>query len=437
MHPPARKGTENAMPVVPINANFTNIPQFINSLFDADVRSASVLTDAIAAGALTAAFSDQLPVILPVWLAAWRQSLGLSYNATDFAHCPASDAAAIGFLAGYIRDNALSLYVPIIDPVRVAAGQPPVYGLSGYQQCVFQPGGSWDFSVVSDFLELLYHGAHFVAVHAAYDLAYGQSVGALWSLFKNNAALTPYLRHDPGNSHYTSLTNVCGYYVPDITGNTAPSNCPLLVALLCCPTVAEVSCNPSMYNSFLQLEGWEATYSRHNADYAVYKETLWNISTFGACAYSEKRGTAIFLAPGDWAPQPSLGTFMPPYYGAEPAQPWLNTALVQLPAGYPTTILRGSTVPLDKKKKTCSVTFPLIQPNASGMLAWSIPNAPAGSDIAFDLANGSKTVLHGVKNGSVTASVPAGTGYTIANVTGGNGLAAHFAVTVTYRPPGA
>jgi hypothetical protein len=423
------------MPVVPIDAGFTNIPQFINSLFDADVRSPSVLTDAIAAGQLTAAFSDQLSVILPVWLAAWQQSQGLPYNASDFGHCPPSDAAAIGFVAGYVGQNALSLYVPTLVPVSVTAGQPPVYSLTGYQQSAFKPGGSWDLDVVSGFLELLYHGAHFVAVHAAYDLAYGQSIGPLWSLFKSSSALAPYRRHDPGNSHYTSLTNVCGYYVPDISGNSAPSNCPLLVALLCCPTVAEVTCNPSMYNSFLQLEGWEAPYSRHNADYAVYKQTLWNISTFGACAYSEKRGTAIFLAPGDWAPQPSLGTYMPPYYGAEPAQGWLNTALVQLPAGYPTTIVRGSTYPVDKRSGRCSVTFPLIQPSAAGTLAWSVPNAPSGTDIAFDLLNGSKTVLKGIKDGAVTASVAAGSNYAIANVTGGNGYAAYFEVSVTYRPP--
>jgi hypothetical protein len=426
----------NAMPVVPINPGFTNLPQFINSLFDADVRASSVITGAIAAGKLTAAFSDQLPVILPVWLAAWQQSLGLPYNQADFAHCPPSDAAALGFLANYIGSNALSLYVPALEPVSIAGGQPPVYALTGYQQRVFKPGGSWDLAVVTAFLELLYHGAHFVAVHAAYDLAYGQPVGALWSLFKSSSALKPYRRHDPGNSHYTSLTNVCGYYVPDITADTAPANCPLLAALLCCPTVAEVTCNPSMYNSFLQLEGWEAPYARHNADYQTYKQTLWNISTFGACAYSEKRGTALFLAPADWAPAPSLGTFMPPYYGAEPAQAWLNTSLVQLPAGYPVTIVRGSTVPLDKRTGRCSVAFPLIQPNPGGTLAWSVPNAPAGSNIAFDLVGGSTPVIRGIRSGAVTASVAAGSNYTIANVTGGNSLKAYFEVEVTYRPPG-
>ena len=422
------------MPVVPIDANFTNIPQFIDSLFDADVRTPGVITEAAASGSLTAAFSDQLPVILPVWLAAWQRSQGLPYDPTDAAHCPASDAAAVGFLAGYLGDNALSLYLPTLSLLSGAAGQPPVYTLSDYRQSAFKPAGTWDMGVVTQFLELLYHGAHFVAVHAAYDLAYGQSVDSLWSRFKNADVLRPYLRWDPGNSHYTSLTNICGYYVPDITGDTAPPDCPLLVALLCCPTVSEIDCNPAMYNSFLQLEGWEAIYPRHNADYAVYEETLWNISTFGACAYSEKRGTSVFLAPGDWAPQPSLGTFMTPYYGAEPAQSWLNTALVRLPAGYPTTILRGSTVPLDRHGR-CSVPFPLIQPDTAGTLAWSVPNAPAGTAIRFDLMDGTTTVLRGIQDGAVTQSVPAGSGYAIANVTGANGLSAHFEVAVICMPP--
>ncbi|MDI9654524.1 hypothetical protein QM306_40740, partial [Burkholderia cenocepacia] len=50
------------------------------------------------------------------------------------------------------------------------------------------------------------------------------------------------------------------------------------------------------YNTFIQLEGWQAGGSRHNADYATYQQTLWNISTYGVSAYSEKRATSIFLA---------------------------------------------------------------------------------------------------------------------------------------------
>lgn len=421
------------MPVVPINPDFTNIPAFVDSLFDPDVRAAATITDAIAAGALTVAFSDQLAAILPVWTAAWAQSQGLSYDAADFAHCPASDAAAIAFLADYIGAADLSLYLPTLALADAPAGAPPSYTLSGYTRNAFKPGGDWDMTVVTGFLELLYYGAHFVAVHAAYDLAYGQFVDPLWARFRDSSALAPYRRWDPGNSHYTSVTNICGYYVPDITQDTAPADCPLLVALLCAPTVSNVLCNPSMYNSFLQLEGWEAIYARHNADYAVYKETLWNISTFGACAYSEKRGTAIFLAPADWAPQPSLGTMMPPYYGAEPVQPWLNTSLVALPEGYATTVVRGSTKPV--AGNAYSVPFPLVRPDADGTLAWSVRHAPAGTSIVFDLLQGGRTILRDIADGSNTVAVAPGD-YTIGNVRGGNSLSAYFEVVVSGARPG-
>ena len=35
---------------------------------------------------------------------------------------------------------------------------------------------------------------------------------------------------------------------------------------------------------------------RHNATDAAYLNTLWNISTYGSCPYSEKRSTPIFIA---------------------------------------------------------------------------------------------------------------------------------------------
>ena len=94
------------------------------------------------------------------------------------------------------------------------------------------------------------------------------------------------------------------------------------------------------YNTFIQLEGWQAGGSRHNADYATYQQTLWNISTYGASAYSEKRATSIFLAPAGWTPQVYQTTRMMPYVGAYAQsngspQGWLNPSLVTIPADAP------------------------------------------------------------------------------------------------------
>jgi len=85
---------------------------------------------------------------------------------------------------------------------------------------------------------------------------------------------------------------------------------------------------------FFQIEGWpqfgESTTGRHDADYDSFTATRWNFSTYGACAYSETRGTALFLAPPGWTATPTPGTYMPPYAGALTPQSWLNTDLVQL-----------------------------------------------------------------------------------------------------------
>ncbi|CAE6703322.1 hypothetical protein R75461_06292 [Paraburkholderia nemoris] len=72
----------------------------------------------------------------------------------------------------------------------------------------------------------------------------------------------------------------------------------------------------------------------------LYQQTLWNISTYGASAYSEKRATSIFLAPAGWTPQVYQTTLMMPYVGAYAnsngtPQSWLNTSLVTIPPGAP------------------------------------------------------------------------------------------------------
>jgi hypothetical protein len=321
------------MPVIPINSDYSNINQFIDSLFDTDVRTLNSIRRAIQGGGLTMAFSDQNEKIKAVWLAAWRAFNNLPYDEKNFSHCPESDQYLIRFLSRFIYDNNLSMFVPELKYLELDNQSGcPIYQLQGYQQYAFKEGGQVRIQTTESFFDLLLPGAHFVFIQAAEDLPPGVTVESYYQMFKSNADLAPYRRHDPGNSHYTSVLNICGYYAPDIKGNSAPNPCPLLVAYLVGPTVSEITCDPSVYSTFMQLEGWESPYSRHNTDYDTYKKTLWNISTFGACAYSEKRGTTVFLAPGQWQPRTNPDTIMPPYAGAETAQPWLNKNLVRLAA---------------------------------------------------------------------------------------------------------
>ncbi len=70
---------------------------------------------------------------------------------------------------------------------------------------------------------------------------------------------------------------------------------------------------------------------RHGADFQTHEATKWNISTYGACAYSEKRGGTVFLHHRGHADlQCGPNTIMAPYVGAETRQGWLDTGLVRV-----------------------------------------------------------------------------------------------------------
>ena len=325
------------MPVVPINADFSNIAQFINSLFSPDVRSLSSLQQAISSGLFSVPFSSEGDKILGCWMAAWQSAQGLPFDATALSHCPVPDQQLMRFLSGYIGANGLSMFVPQLSPAGLSSGGPPIYELRSYTRVDFQPGPTWDEAAVRQFLNLFMLGAHFVAIDDPQDVPAGCQVTDLYTAFQDGI-LKGSIRDDPGNSHYTSLTSLLGRYFPDINSEQAEAPSPFTCACLVGPTIQ--NSNPAKAgDTFLQLEGWpETTHlgipnpnGRHMADYATYNATLWNISTFGACAYSEKRATAIFLAPPTWKAQVTPGTFMPPYAGAYSPQGWLQTSLVRLP----------------------------------------------------------------------------------------------------------
>lgn len=143
------------------------------------------------------------------------------------------------------------------------------------------------------------------------------------------------------HSHYTAtyVSNIGrGLIYPDfVTAETAPTrDCPFILAFLFGRTGA------SDANTYFQLEGWPAIGltggKRHMADYAVHDSTKWNISTYGASIYSEKRGLTVFLAPPSWDPNKILvernargsnPTIMVPYVGAGTRQGWLDTNLIR------------------------------------------------------------------------------------------------------------
>jgi len=228
----------------------------------------------------------------------------------------------------------------------------PIYQLTGYQAYPFAGTGGdrFDISNVQTFLQLFLGGAHFVNIQAYRDFQNinpknpppntGRNLYTLFQdQFPDNNTMTG--RHYCiGNSHYTNTVNTSGWYYGNQMGEWASSGCGLLLSLL----VAKTADN--QYNTFMQLEGWPADGdwwstrslsggARHGQDYAAYNQSLWNISTFGAIPYSEKRGTTIFLAPPSWIPSIYSDTYMMPYVGAEKKQGWLKTQLVSVPSGTP------------------------------------------------------------------------------------------------------
>lgn len=317
--------------MVSINSDFSNVSEFITSLFDPEVRTINSIRAAIAKGQLTASFSSEVEKIPPVWLATWQKAQRDAYSEIDYAHSQPDDQQTFAFLSQYIKQNQLTLFVPKLKLVSGEASMPPVYELSGYDPLPLFQNNRWHYESVLTLLNLFLFGAHFVVIHHPEDLPSNTSVANFYDSFCKGA-LGSGKRRDPAHSHYTATVNICGYYFPSVESNSTPPNpAPFNLALLVGLTKSNVLCKSSAANSFFQLEGWQSPFARHNIDYELHKQTLWNISTYGASAYSEKRGTAIFLAPSNWKADLNSDTFMPPYVGAKSRQPWLNTGMITLP----------------------------------------------------------------------------------------------------------
>ncbi len=274
------------------------------------------------------------------WWGIWNRGGG-----APPAGAEPSDVALLDFLRDYILNPA---------PAGGPAGAPYVLwiprttydGMVGDQvrlrlrEYVAVPlwnavAGAWAQAAVERFFTLLAAGAHMVVVHAPTDVAgLGLAVAPESFYDRFGLVLGPTSNAALFHSHYRggwSLTNLyAAYAYPNtIVADAAPNPCPYIAAMLVGSTAYRVGGN---YNTFFQLEGWPAfgTGGWHGADYNVHNATKWNLSTFGASIYSEKRGTTVFLAPANWNPQPQPGTLMAPYVGAGTPQGWLETALIRI-----------------------------------------------------------------------------------------------------------
>ena len=334
-----------------------NCQDFANSMFGPYMRAGSLIVEKYKQTVtpyLPADFSGgQMNAIVSTLLDCWNTRRG-------------PDAPILDFLKDYIAPPAgqnqplMQLWVPTL--VYQNNTSPAQYQISGYQNFALASYSAnktaWTQDGVRTFLQLMAGGAHMVAVSAVRDfesqgIAYNSR--DLYSAFRK-ANLSQ--RGDPVNSHYANVIkiggkdvwgNFTGQYYLDINQDAAPLGCGLILALLFGRTVNNTTggtYTPGQYNTFMQLEGWPATGTGdtwHNADFNAYQQSLWNTATYGACPYSEKRATTVFLAPTGWQPAIYQTTRMMPYVGAladgkypnGKPQEWLNAALVTLPASAP------------------------------------------------------------------------------------------------------
>ncbi|MFT3776414.1 MAG: hypothetical protein QM820_64560 [Minicystis sp.] len=299
-------------------------------------------------------FADQADVdmMMASWLGAWNDP------DDSYGSCPESDRKLIRFLAGYMKANDMALWVPklllrntfanTVDGVTYHA---PRYRVDAWRQHKLIKNGSWDDDALKVFLALFGAGAHFVVLHDHGDTGietqdfyacFGKTFGAWtpWGGLQNTSTgHSHYVEH--GSNKKPKAPSVgTAYAYPYIANETAPKkDCPFICSLIVDTTAAKnknvIDGNVEYYdyNTFFQLEGWPGTMTlegkmglkgRHGKDFALHQATLWNISTFGLCPYSEKRGTPVFLAPARHrlSVDGFLGMRMPLFAGARETQSW-------------------------------------------------------------------------------------------------------------------
>jgi hypothetical protein len=129
---------------------------------------------------------------------------------------------------------------------------------------------------------------------------------------------------------------------PQLDELTHPASAVLLPVVLCDET------SNAYPNSFFQMEGWRpgknmfgmrkqeyrslalAGGYRHGADFNTHGKTIWNISTYGASPFSEKRGGQVILAPAAWFDKPHLRTYRG-FGGYGASHDWFKPDLIETP----------------------------------------------------------------------------------------------------------
>jgi len=359
-----------------------SVSSFINNLFQnggGQVRNATVMQTGIAAAASAGAGAPPASaegywlidgptqtIILDLWEEIWtaNATVGGAY-VNPRAGTPAgalviqSDIDLIAAMARYVQANTLSLFVPNIVSAGATGAGVPINTITGYSSRALDlplvlPGGGPNVPRIRHLLSLFATGAHIVVLTDPDDIG-ANVIPPFWELFQDGQTvqgvplraagpLDPYAGTAYMHSHYSGakgLTNIgAAYAYPNtVTSTGTPTLCPFVCSLL-------VDCTSHNHeNTFFQLEGWPGTllkgfglFGAHSQDFAAHNATKWNISTYGASPYSEKRGTTVFLAPAGWAPRCET-IIWPRFKGSTTLQGWYQKDLLRPNAALPLVVV--------------------------------------------------------------------------------------------------
>ena len=335
--------------------------EFLNGLFNSEVRDSEKFVKGIVAKANSG--GNIFWIVRERELALIIGRLLKVLSPQKQAKLCDEDKALMQFFADYFARNQITMSVPQFRRRGLATTkQPPVCELVGYEQYPLSDGSTFFEDGLQYFLRLLLAGAHFVSLHAERDTT--EPVSSFYFDFKKRfyslfPSLSPESGTAIGHSHYKwkgpSLGTAMAYPFRYTTGGSARQSWPLIPILLVDTTTWAVK-GLRDHNTFFQMEGWSTglVHSlftgniklalkggvRHGADFETHDKTKWNISTYGACVYSEKRGGTVFLHHRSLpALKPQLTTIMHTYVGAETnslsllfgsTQSWLDTRLISV-----------------------------------------------------------------------------------------------------------
>lgn len=353
-----------------------SVSSFINNLFangGGQVRNAAVMQPGIitasTAGAVAGVGAPPASaegywlidaptqaIILDLWAEIWEANATVAGPFVNpRAGTPAgalviqSDIDLIAQMARYVQANNLSLFTPDIVSAGTTAAGVPINTITGYSSRALSllpvAAPPPNRPRIRHFLSLFATGAHIVVATDPDDVG-ANMIQPFWQLFQKaltNWALTVTQPAGPLNalsgtaymhSHYSGIgggSNVgAAYAYPNtVTSTGTPTLCPFVCSFLAGCT------SHNNQNTFLQLEGWPGTLvagfgalGAHSQDFAAHNATKWNISTYGASPYSEKRGTTVFLAPAGWAPSCET-VIWPRFTGSTTTQGWYAKDLLR------------------------------------------------------------------------------------------------------------